>query len=355
MSPAHRRPMSTTRRALLGAAAAAAVSGAAVGVQQIRKHDAPDSTLWTEPARPGNTGQASAVKSPAAAKPTPATGFGGPVAAVPGKTMRGSYLSLKDMTYREALALREEQLGREERIAHVFYGWYDTLPSKIDGMPDDAVPLVSWRGTNYNEILSGKADEVITRAARRLRAFDRPVLLRWGWEMNGNWFAWGASKNGNNPRGYIDCWKYLRKVFKEEGADNVAWVWSVNWNSHPNKSWNQYQSYYPGDAHVDWVGISGYNLQNESPETLYDRLYKGFATRKPMMITELGSVDRGGNSKGDWIAKLTAYVEKRPNICGVVWFDTDTHEAYHELWRVDTDAHALKAYRKMARNPRFAG
>jgi hypothetical protein len=103
------------------------------------------------------------------------------------------------------------------------------------------------------------------------------------------------------------------------------------------------------------VGISGYNLNNEAPETLYDRLYKGFASRKPMMITEMGSTERGGTSKGDWINKFSAYVAKRPNICGVVWFDTDTHEAYHELWRVDTNAHALEAYKKMAQSPRFAG
>jgi len=39
----------------------------------------------------------------------------------------------------------------------------------------------------------------------------------------------------------------------------------------------------------------------------------------------------------------------------VVWFDTDTHRNYPEVWRVDTDAHSLAEYRAMARSPRFSG
>jgi hypothetical protein len=361
MSPSHRQSTASStasRRVVLGLAAAAAVSGAAaVGAAQIRKHSSPSGTIKTQPAHPGRSNPAPGTSKP----PSPASTakkYGGVVPGVPGKALFGSYLSLKEMSYPQAVALRREQLGRDQRIVHLFYAWGDRLQAKIEGMPEHAIPLVSWRGTKYADILSGSADEMIAREARRLRDFGRPAMLRWGWEMNGDWFAWGGPRNGNKPSGYVECWRRMHKIFKTEGAHNIAWVWSPNWNSKPATTaatWNKIDAYYPGDEYVDWVGISGYNLHQESPQRLYDGLYKEYASRKPMMITELGAVEDGGTTKGDWIKKFSAYMARRPNICGVVWFDTDTHETYSEVWRVDTDAHSLAEYRAMARSPRFSG
>ena len=39
----------------------------------------------------------------------------------------------------------------------MFYAWPDRLPVKIEGMPKKSVPLVSWRGPKYREILDGGA------------------------------------------------------------------------------------------------------------------------------------------------------------------------------------------------------
>ncbi|MET0426247.1 MAG: glycosyl hydrolase [Actinoplanes sp.] len=353
MKGGHRRPPRVSRRTVLGLGAAAAASVTAVGLQQLRSgaSEGESGAQWAQPTTETGASVAPAPAKPVSTKPMD----GGPVPGKPGKAMLGSYLSLKDKSYKESLALRKQQLGRDEKIAHVFYAWGDTLPSRILNMPKKAVPLVSWRGTNYDDILDGSSDDIIRRAAWRLKQFDKPVFLRWGWEMNGNWFPWSGPKNKDDPEGYIATWKYLRKVFKKEGADNVAWVWSINWNSSPAAGWNRFQAYYPGDDHVDWVGISGYNLNNETPETLYEALYQEYAGRKPMMITEVGSVDNGGTTKGDWITQFAQYVEQRPNICGVVWFDTDTHESYHEVWKIDTDPHALAAYKAMAKSARFWG
>jgi hypothetical protein len=362
MSPSHRQSTeassTASRRVVLGLAAAAAVSGAAaVGAAQIRKHSSPSGTLKTQPAHPGRSNPAPGTSKP----PSPASTakkYGGVVPGVPGKAMFGSYLSLQGMSDSEAMALRREQLGRDQRIVHVFYEWRDDLPSRVSAMPEQAYPLVSWRGTSYSEILSGGSDERIARAARRLKNFNRPVFLRWGWEMNGDWFAWGGPRNGNNPAGYVECWRRMHGIFKKEGATNVAWVWSPNWNSKPSttaSTWNKIEAYYPGDEYVDWVGVSGYNLNQEPPAHLYDGIYTRYAARKPMMITEMGAVEDGGNTKGDWIKRFATYAARRPNICAVVWFDTDTHKSYHEVWRVDSNAHSLAEYRAMVRSPRFSG
>jgi hypothetical protein len=351
MSPAHRSSKRVSRRAVLGLAGLAALPAATIGLQQWRSK-APPAEAGT--ATPGAT--VPATGGSAAPKPTRGvvTKGGGPVPFTPGRAMLGAYLDLEGMAPAQAQALRRQQLGRDERIMHVFYGWTDPLPSSLPGLPAKAVPMVSWRGTRHAEILDGSSDALITRAARRLATFDRPVLLRWGWEMNGSWYTWGGAKNGNNPDGYIAAWRRIHRIFADEGATNVSWVWSINWNNRPEADWNRFQRYYPGDAYVDWVAVSGYNLNRELPATLFGGIYEAYAARKPIMISEVGAVDRGGRTKADWITRFAQWVEQHPAVGAVAWFDTDTHPGYHERWRIDTDDASLAAYRTMARSPRFS-
>jgi hypothetical protein len=338
-----------SRRGLLGLAGLGMASSAGVfGMWRAASRETPLPVGGTPTSTP-----ATAVPSPFA--DTGATKLGGTVPFTAGKAMLGSYLGLDGMSYPEAVRLRREQIGRDQRITHVFYAWEDRLPATIEGMPKKSVPMVSWRGPKYAEILDGDADDLIAAAARRLRDLDRPALLRWGWEMNGDWYRWGGARNDQDTDGYVRCFRYLRRIFGDEGADNVSWVWSPNWNSSPKGDWNRIDAYYPGDEHVDWVGFSGYNLHREAPDTLFDPIYAKYAARKPIMITEVGSKDYGGSTKADWIRQLSAYVEQRPAIGGVVWFDTDTHPSYPERWRLDSQPDASAAYREMANSARFSG
>jgi hypothetical protein len=273
----------------------------------------------------------------------------------PDRAMLGAYLDLSGMTFSQALALRRRQLGRGEKIIHLFYGFGDRLPSSLGNLPAGAVPLISWRGAPYDNILGGRSDGLIRAAARNLAALRKPVFLRWGWEMNGDWYPWAGPNNGDNPQGYVDCWRRLHRIFAQQGARNVAWVWSINWNNRPPVATNRFQLYYPGDGYVDWVGLSGYNLSHEYPQTLYDPLYDAYSSRKPVFVTEVGAADFGGITKGDFIRKFAAYVASRPAIGAVAWFDTDTHKNAPYNWRIDANADSLAAYKAMASSARFAG
>jgi hypothetical protein len=340
-----------TRRVLLGGAAAAAVSGVAVGMHRFTRHSP------TAPSWPASSPPPSPPLPPSASpKPTPVgkPGWGGPVAFKAGRAMLGAYLDLAGMTFDQAMALRRRQLGRGEKVIHLFYGFADHLPSSLD-LPAGAIPLISWRGVPYQTILGGHSDSIIKAAARNLARLKQPVFLRWAWEMNGNWYPWGGPNNDNDPQGYVDCWRYLHRIFTQQNARNVAWVWSINWNNRPPAATNRFQSYYPGDSYVDWVGLSGYNLGHESPQTLYDPLYNAYATRKPVFITEIAAADFGGVTKGDFIRKFSAYVAARPAIGAVAWFDTDTHKDAPYNWRIDANTDSLAAYKAMASSARFAG
>jgi beta-mannanase len=173
--------------------------------------------------------------------------------------------------------------------------------------------------------------------------------------MNGDWFEWGGANNGRDPAAYVRAYRRIHRIFADEGADNVAWVWSPNWNSGPDAAWNRMERYYPGDSYVDWVGVSGYNFYRESPATLFRNVVSAYGKRKPIIVTETAAIEHGGRSKADWITALSGYVRKTPAIGAVVWFDTDVQHDSDHNFRFDSTAEGLAAYRAMARSARFSG
>jgi glycosyl hydrolase family 26 len=349
-----------SRRGLLTLAAAAALPAAC-------SRRAPSETAAAPTTQPA-TGSTSIAPAATASRPKPAPTpaakvktakvvppGGGPVPYHRGKVLLGSYLSLQGRSLAQSLALRRQQLGRDQRIVHVYYDWADALPRSRGAIGSGSTLMVSWHGTHYADITGGGSDKRIAAAARNLAAIKKPTLLRWGWEMNGNWFDWDGTHNGKNPAGYIKAWRRIHKIFRNEGAGNVAFVWSPNWNSGPDVSWNAYERYYPGDAYVDWVGVSAYPFSGQTPRTLFHRICEVYGDRKPIMATETASIDHGGSTKADWIKAFSAYVAATPAIGGVVWFDTDTQGGTDVNFRPDTTKASLAAYRAMARSPHFAG
>jgi hypothetical protein len=322
----------------------------------------PPITYGTPSASPSSSSSPSRKPSKAPTSAAPAekaevhvSSRGGPVPFRAGAAMMGSYLALGGKSLKQSLALRRKQLGREQRIVHVFYPWNGYVPRSEPDVARSSTLMVSWHGAEYAGINNGSSDRNIVSMAKKLKGMKRPILLRWGWEMNGDWFEWGGANNGQDPAGYAKAWKRMHRIFREQGADNVAWVWSPNWNSGPNASWNKMQRYYPGDDYVDWVGVSGYDFYSESPKTLFTPVVRAYGERKPIIFSETAAVEHGGRSKAEWVRKLAAYVKATPEIGAVVWFDTDTQDDTNHNFRPDTDSATLAAYRAMVRSSRFAG
>ncbi|MBP1156339.1 MULTISPECIES: stalk domain-containing protein [unclassified Paenibacillus] len=135
--------------------------------------------------------------------------------------------------------------------------------------------------------LDAVKEETVRQWAREAKAAGIPIFLRYASEMNGNWVVWHG-----DPQKYIQNFRMVHDIMEQE-APNVAMVWSpgeVPMYSIP--------PYYPGDAYVDWVGVSLYsepyengdpkqgNMQATSPVERLDYLYRTYADRKPLMISE---------------------------------------------------------------------
>jgi beta-mannanase len=267
--------------------------------------------------------------------------------------MVGSYLALSGRSLTESLAVRRRQLGRDQKIVHLFHAWGERMPTAVPEIGDSTL-LISWHSPAMAAITNGSQDAVIRSAAERLARYGKPMLLRWAWEMNGDWFDWGGARNGKDPAAYARAYRRIHRIFRDTGAGNVAFVWSPNWNSGPDESWNQMERYYPGDAYVDWVGVSGYNFFAESPATLFGHVVRAYGEKKPIMLAETAAIEHGGASKAEWIKDLSSYVSRTAAIAAVVWFDTDVQHDSEHNFRFDSTSGGLAAYRAMVRSPHFS-
>jgi mannan endo-1,4-beta-mannosidase len=209
-------------------------------------------------------------------------------------------------------------------------------------------------------IIAGAHDAYIDMYAVSIKQYGRPVTIRLMHEMNGNWYPWGAGVNGNRSGEYVRAWRHVRDRFAALEVPNVTWMWAPNGLYRGSAS---LPALYPGDAHVDLVGISNYNwgdqrhdhhaTQWRSFDSLFDPSIAALRslTDKPIWIAETGSSNSGGR-KAQWLADTFAELRHRPEIAGVVWFD-HVDEARDVDWRIETDEGAIAAWRSAFDSRRF--
>src|SRR5690348_13141472 len=208
------------RRNLLGLGALAAAAVPLAGCQKYRSNDAVPPVVSHSPVPPSG--------APAA---SPVTEGGGAVPFEPGRVMLGAYVDLKGRSVSAGIDLRRRQLGRPERIVHRYFSWTDKLPVSLGYVSNKSTLMLSWRGPEYKDVNGGAADKLIAKAAQRMAERKRPTLIRWAWDMNRDFYKWGGPANNKDTKGYIQAYRRIHRIFREEGADNVSWVWSPNWNS----------------------------------------------------------------------------------------------------------------------------
>ena len=233
------------------------------------------------------------------------------------------------------------------------------------------LPMVTWEPRNHQQqggrdgspnqpeyalarILSGEADAYITEWAKGVRQLGYPIAIRFAQQMNGSWFPWAETANGNRSGEYVATWKHVRNIFKAVGVTNAIWVWS------PNISYSgsaPLAGLYPGDEYVDWIGLDGYNGGSELPwggwlsaEQIFlptIQEVRSF-TQKPLMLTEVASSEAGGN-KAEWISAFFRMLEQHREIQGFVWVEANREAD----WRIVSSPAAKAAFSAAVAGPQF--
>lgn len=186
-------------------------------------------------------------------------------------------------------------------------------------------------------IVAGKHDAALAGWGDAAREFGTPLIVEWGTEMNGSWFPWNGRHNGGGARGvslFRDAYRHVVDVVRSRGATHLTWVFHVNGDDQPSTEWNRFENYYPGDAWVDWVGLSAYGALSPSDpcpsfvpyaDAAVARL-GALAPGKPIMVFEFGTTQGGRTCSAtppEWArAALAALVGGRwPSVRGFSWWN----------------------------------
>jgi Glycosyl hydrolase family 26 len=217
-----------------------------------------------------------------------------------------------------------------------------------------------WSGPviSLQDIAAGAYDSYLRQAADLARGLPFDVMIRFAHEMNGPWEPWGPGNDGNVGDGYVNAWRHVVSIFRQEGASNVKWVWSpnVDHGSYP------FAQYFPGDAWVDYVALDGYNWGTagigepgwQSLAQVFSGSYQQLTqlSSKPVIIAETSSSEIGGD-KAAWIRTgfLNTIPQQFPRVSAVIWFD----RIQEEDWRIDSSPASLAAYRSVVASTLYGG
>ncbi len=225
-----------------------------------------------------------------------------------------------------------------------------------------SLELWSWhdqKSDHYlSDIVTGKYDTFFSKWAKDAQEDGRRVLLRFGFEFNGDWFTWSG-----NPALFKKAWRRIHNLFQQAGAKNVEWVWSPNIVSVPNEKSNNMHLYYPGDAYVDWVGVDGYNFGEhhdvwhhwQSFEEVYVKVLDDFHRRysdKPVMISEFGSAPGKAGQRETWIRDAYHTLQKYPQVRAAIWFNLDKRRENEPNWYLQAEDGSLRAFNQTFASPR---
>ncbi|MER5862585.1 glycosyl hydrolase [Kitasatospora sp. NPDC002040] len=253
-----------------------------------------------------------------------------------------------------------DKAGTRPTMTEYFIRWNaDFNPKAISqAYEHGTLPVLSWEpwegedaghtdqpAYKLSTIIDGSHDEYVRRFAQQVAAQKWPVAIRFAHEMNGVWYPWSESQNGNQKGQYAQAWRHIHDLFTEAGATNVIWTWSPNiLRPVPNTSLS---ALYPGDDYVDWIGMTGYGTKGE--KTAEDTFGPTIAmlrglTKKPFLITETGR-EPSTALKAQWITDFFVWLNQQPDVVGFIWFERDTDHGAKSDWRFDETPETQSAFR----------
>ena len=234
--------------------------------------------------------------------------------------------------------------GVKPRIVVYYSPWNDPFSTSFaqTAWDHDAYVLAQLQpnGVTLASIAAGRSDGYLRSYADAVVAFGHPVILSFGHEMNGTWYSWGDGHA--TPATFVAAWRHIVRVFRDEGAANVTWLWTVNSVKGASSSLRQW---WPGAAWVNWTGVDGYYFRaTDTFDSVFGATIADIRaiSSAPLLIAETAvgtTTDRESQ-----IAALFAGV-RAAGLAGVVWFDATQHAGiYHQDWRLEGDPSARAAF-----------
>ena len=242
-----------------------------------------------------------------------------------------------------SIAAFAQAAGRQPNLLGYYSGWAEPFNTSFAEMirKHGVTPFVQIDPTDASigAVADGTYDYYLTSYAQSVRNFRTAVVIGFGHEMNAPWYSWGYKHV--SPATFVAAWRHIVTLFREQGADNVTWLWTIQADGSttgPVGSW------WPGTDYVTWIGIDGYYYY---PSDTFASVFGKTITQvrtftsQPVLLSET-AVGPGGAQLAkirDLFNGMAAY-----KTLGLVWFDKDQHGTgtgiTHQDWRLEDSLQA---------------
>jgi mannan endo-1,4-beta-mannosidase len=235
--------------------------------------------------------------------------------------------------------------GRKPNLLGFYSGWTEPFDTSFAQTlrRNDVIPFVQIDPTDASiaAIAKGTYDDYLRTYADSVRGFGHNVVIGFGHEMNAYWYTWGYKHV--SPSTFVAAWRHIVTLFRDDGADNVTWVWTLQADepgTGPIASW------WPGAQYVTWVGIDGYYYR---PADTFGSVFgqtidqvRAF-TKKPVLLSETAV----GPDAGQLVKILDLFQGMAADkTLGLVWFDVDQHGGIdRQDWRIEDSQQAEISFR----------
>ena len=173
-------------------------------------------------------------------------------------------------------------------------------------------------------VAAGDYDHNIDELVAFVEEFaDVPFLIRIGYEFDGEW-------NSYEPEAFIAAWRRIVDALRAAGLTNFATVLASYRLDIPDELW---ETYWPGDDYVDWLGYSYWEGGT------YSDLALDFARRtgKPIFMAE--STPRGlfldqesGELWDAWFADYFKHIEDNADVIKAISYINANWDA-QAMWQ----------------------
>lgn len=223
-------------------------------------------------------------------------------------------------------------------------GWHVPTIKKLEGNPVWCIGLMPTKGL---ESITWEVADKIAKKLKHINDQGITVWLRFGHEMNGEWYCWGMK-----PELFKEKWNLLGERVKATTSMTYM-LWSPNaiFGDSIDSLKGGYTKYWPGSKYVDIAGLSFYhwgksyhrlNIAPDQDEVVgkiheFNKLYGDGGEGKPIVIAETAASYtynqwtkapvEGGASELDIKMKwahllLDRYIKKVvPNLRAMIWFE----------------------------------
>jgi mannan endo-1,4-beta-mannosidase len=265
----------------------------------------------------------------------------------------GAYEPTSPDSY-SGMKLFAHTVRRVPNLALYYSGWWESFRESFakDAYAAGATTVVQIDPSNppHNTvsivgIVAGEYDSYLESFADQVADFRHQVVISFGHEPDGYWYPWGDKYVA--PAVWVAAWQHIVEVFRQQGADNVTWLWTMNVLGNQTQP---ISAYWPGASYVNWVGIDGYYRQ---PHATYAQVFGPtiIAVRKitdaPILIAETGIATTGTepSQATDLFAGIRAFGD-----LGFIWFDTNEPGDSH---RLEGDDDAIAVFQSLIRQWRL--